>query len=46
MPQMNGVEAIANIKRRFPEIKSIVLTFQKQKSMSGRHSAPVRRVMC
>ncbi|MGH8655645.1 MAG: response regulator [Gammaproteobacteria bacterium] len=26
---MNGVEAIANIKRRFPEIKSIVLTFQK-----------------
>ncbi|MGH8655878.1 MAG: response regulator [Gammaproteobacteria bacterium] len=29
MPQTNGVEAIANIKRRFPEIKSIVLTFHK-----------------
>jgi len=29
MPQTNGVEAIANIKRRFPETKSIVLTFHK-----------------
>ncbi|MGH8655969.1 MAG: response regulator [Gammaproteobacteria bacterium] len=29
MPQTNGMEAIANIKRRFPEIKSIVLTFHK-----------------
>ncbi|MGH8656735.1 MAG: response regulator [Gammaproteobacteria bacterium] len=29
MPQTNGIEAIANIKRRFPETKSIVLTFHK-----------------
>lgn len=29
MPQTNGVEAIAHIKRRFPETKSIVLTFHK-----------------
>ncbi|MGH8580303.1 MAG: response regulator [Gammaproteobacteria bacterium] len=29
MPQTNGTEAIANIKRRFPETKSIVLTFHK-----------------
>lgn len=29
MPQTNGVEAIANVKRRFPEVKSIVLTFHK-----------------
>ncbi len=29
MPQTNGVEAIANIKRRFPETKIIVLTFHK-----------------
>ncbi|MCI0558272.1 MAG: response regulator transcription factor, partial [Nitrososphaera sp.] len=29
MPQTNGVEAIANIMRRFPETKIIVLTFHK-----------------
>ncbi|MGH8613186.1 MAG: response regulator [Gammaproteobacteria bacterium] len=29
MPRTNGVEAIAKIKRRFPETKIIVLTFHK-----------------
>jgi DNA-binding NarL/FixJ family response regulator len=29
MPQTNGTEAIANIRRRFPETKCIVLTFHK-----------------
>ncbi len=35
MPQTNGMEAIANIKRRYPETKSIVLTFHKAEEYVG-----------
>ncbi|HEY9051876.1 MAG TPA: response regulator transcription factor [Gammaproteobacteria bacterium] len=45
MPKTNGTEAIQHIKRRYPEIKILVLTVQKPKSMYVPHSKPVLMVM-